>query len=185
MAKRGAKKRIDVDTTLAPRIQAALERGLTVAMACAEVGINQDTYYTYIKEIPEFSDMATRAQAIANSKAVRAFASGLEGQKVNQVEIDEYSETRLNKAGQPYTFKRQTTRKKVIETPADWRAGEAWLKRRDPKNWSEKLEVQHSIKIELVIELVNALEAAGMSAEEFFQKSIARAQLQAENAKRS
>lgn len=185
MAKRGAKKKIDVDITLAPRIQAALERGLTHKMACAEVGITQETFYQYIKTIPEFSELVTRAETVALSKAVKAFATGLEGQKINQVEIDEYTETRLNEDGHPYTFKRQTTRKKVIETPADWRAGEAWLKRRDPKNWSEKLEVQHSIKIELVIELVNALEAAGMSAEEFFQKSIARAQLQAENAKHS
>lgn len=180
----GRKPKIEKDDTLLPRIQNALERGLTVEMACAEAGIAKSTFYEYAKEYSDFSDAVTRAQAIANSKAVKAFASGLEGQKVNQVEIDEYTETRLDKQGKPYTFRKQTTRKKVIETPADWRAGEAWLKRRDPKNWSEKLEIQHNIKIELVLELVSALETAGISAEEFFTKSIARAQQQAIDAKR-
>lgn len=41
-----------------------------------------------------------------------------------------------------------------------------------------------NIKHELIIELVNALQTAGISAEEFFTKSIARAQQQALDAKR-
>lgn len=143
-----AKKKIVKDETLAPRIQSALERGLTVDMACAEVGIVKDTFYRYIKENSDFSDMVTRAQQTALGAAVKAFRSGLEGQKVNQVEIDEFKETRIDKDGKPYTYTKVTTTKKVIENPPDWRAGEAYLKRRDPKNWSEKLFVEFDLNLE-------------------------------------
>lgn len=172
MARKPKTAKIDLDPTLQPRIEAALERGLTIQMACAECGITTETYYQYIKKYPDFSDMVTRAQQTALAKAVGAFRSGLEGQKVNQVEIDEFSETRLDKKGQPYVYKKQTTKKRVIETPPDWRAGEAFLKRRDPQNWSEKLFVEFDLDLAKVLEWAKLLQDFDLKASDVMETML-------------
>lgn len=170
-AKMGANKKLTKDPTLAPRIQACLERGLTIEMACAECGISKATYYNYAKDDLDFLDMVTRAQAVALSKAVKAFASGLEPQKVNHAEINTFTETRIGKDGNPYQYTKESRATKLIETPPDWRAGESWLKRRDRDNWSEKaLELNININIELVAEVVNALQKAGKNPTVIFEK---------------
>jgi hypothetical protein len=180
-AKRGAKKKIEVDPTLAPRIQTCLERGLTHKMTCAECGIIPDTFYRYIREIPDFSDMVSRAETVALAKAVKAFATGLQEQKINHTEIKTYKQTRLRRTVDeegnvievPYTYTEETNTGKLIVTPPDWRAGESWLKRRDRENWSEKaLELNININVEIVAKLVKALEAAGEDPNSVFQRMM-------------
>lgn len=159
-----AKRKLTKDPTLQPRIQAALERGLTDEMACAEVGIHPDTFYEYIKTISDFSDMVTRAKSAALSKAVQAFASGLERTKTVSVKTTEFKETRIRRSKDkdgnvievPYTYSKVTENKEIAEAPPDWRAGEAWLKRRDAKNWSEKLQIEITL-VEKFIQVTAAL----------------------------
>lgn len=176
-----AKKKLTSDPTLAPRIQAALERGLTVAMACAECGITQDTYYRYVREISEFSEMVTRAQQTAHIKAVEVFRSGyLEGSKENHVEINEFTETRTKKGKDkdgnetviPYTYVKKTTTKKVVERPADPRIAVEWLKRRDSQNWSEKLYLEFELDIGKVLEWARLLKDFDLSAGDVMEKML-------------
>lgn len=177
-----AKKKLLKDETLAPRIQEALERGLTVAMTCATVGISQDTFYEYQKTIPEFSDMVTRAQQSAHIKAVEVFRSGLESQKENHVEINEFSETRLDrKTNKPYTYVKKTTTKKVIEHPADPRIAVEWLKRRDSQNWSEKLYLEFELDISKIYEWARLLQDFKQSPADVMEKMLQR--LHAEKSK--
>lgn len=168
----GRKTKLQNDPNLLSGIVSSLELGKTVAMACAENHISQETYFQYVKRYAEFAEAVTRAQQTALGKAVVAFRSGLEGQKANEVQIDEFTETRLNKRGEPYTYVKKTTRKKVVETPPDWRAGEAYLKRRDPKNWSERIDVQFNISLELIFKLATAIEATGVNPSDFFEEML-------------
>lgn len=173
-----AKRKIIKDITLQPRLQAALERGLTDEMACAECGIHKDTFYEYIKVYPDFSDMVTRAKATALTKAVSAFASGLERTKAITVKTTEFKETRLrrvvdekgNLIDVPYTYSKVTENKEIMESPPDWRAGEAWLKRRDAANWSDKLMIEVDTKqLETLLLL---LKAQGIKASDVFASMI-------------
>jgi len=168
----GRKTKLVADPTLMSGIVSSLENGKTVGIACAENHISQATYFVYLQRFPEFLEAVTHAQQLALSKAVVAFRGGLEGQKSNEVQIDEFTETRVNKKGEPYTYVRRTTKKKVVETPPDWRAGEAYLKRRDPQNWSERLDIQFNIKLETVFKLAAAIETSGESPSELFEEML-------------
>lgn len=63
-------------------------------------------------------------------------------QPTKAVEETTFTETRLNRKGEPYTYTRSTVTKRVSELAPDWRASEAYLKRRDPENWAETLVVK-------------------------------------------
>lgn len=171
-AKRGAKKKIEVDKTLAPRIQACLERGLTHKMTCAEVGISQETFYQYIKTTPEFSELVTRAEQVALAKAVKAFASGLEAQKTNHAEITTFTETRIGKDGKPYQYTKETRATKLIETAPDWRAGQAWLERRDRENWGQRIDVVLGVEITVLKRLKEKAAAAGVDLTSVFEEMV-------------
>ena len=175
-----AKKKLTSDKTLAPRIQAALERGLTVDMTCALVGISKETYFKYVREIPDFSDLVFAAQQTAHIKAVEVLRSGLEGQKENHVEIDEFTETRTKKGRDkdgnetviPYNYVKKTTRKKVIERPASPMIAIEWLKRRDSINWSEKLYLEFELDIGKVLEWARLLKDFDLSAGDVMEKML-------------
>jgi hypothetical protein len=182
MARKKNTTKLDLDPTLAPRIQAALERGLTVAMTCAECGIGQDTFYRYMKSNQDFQEAVTRAQQTAHIKAVEVFRSGLESQKENHVEINEFSETRLDrKTNKPYTYVKKTTTKKVIEHPADPRIAVEWLKRRDSQNWSEKLYLEFELDISKIYEWARLLQDFKQSPADVMEKMLQR--LHAEKSK--
>jgi hypothetical protein len=122
-----------------------LEQGNTDIDSCSLVGISQETFYTWIKDKPEFSERVTHARSKARRAAVASWRQGMLPTTVTEDIIDTFSETRINpKTGETYTYTRTTKRKKVVNQPADWRAAEAYLKRRDPDNWSEKIKNEHS-----------------------------------------
>ncbi len=176
-AKRGAKPpgrapQLIKDETLQPRIQAALERGLTHAMACAECGISRETFYQYVKLYSDFSDMVTRAEAVALTKAVKAFASGLEAQKTNHAEITTFTETRIGKDGKPYQYTKETRATKLIETAPDWRAGQAWLERRDRENWGQRIDVVLGVEITVLKRLKEKAAAAGVDLTSVFEEMV-------------
>ncbi len=157
---------------LLPEIQSqlveALSAGVTDAEACACAGVGLSTFYLWqqigqacLDDMPhdrkpktprtqkpyvEFVEAITRARAEARVKAIRAFAAGLEASEISETISESVTEIRLKKDGTPYDYTRNFTRERKLTQPADWRAGEAWLKRRDPENWSDKLSIRIDLK---------------------------------------
>lgn len=158
------------DPVVLATIQRVLSEGGTDKMACAQAGISKETFYQWTHSHPEFSDSCSRARAEALSKAVEAFVGGLVPSKVHTVEVEEYSETRLNRQGKPYQYTKTRKVQKVQENPADWRAGESFLKRRDATDWSDRLLVQVDIK--QLTALLALLDKRGITASEAFEGMI-------------
>lgn len=164
MAKAGRKSKLEVDPTLSTRIADLIAQGLTDAMAYSQAGIGKDTFYRWIRENPDFSDAISRAREKAHLLAVVAFRTGLTKAQTTETTTDTFTETRtrLNKAGAvvPYEYTRTTRTVKAVDHLPDWRAGEAWLKRRDADNWSDKLRIDLGIppeRLELWLTLVKSL----------------------------
>lgn len=137
---------------LTPQLQksfsTAIADGCVIRDVCRALGVSKSTYYNWLARgragearYVDFLDAITRAKAKANMQAVKALRSALKPQKTVVVLEETYSETRIGKNGEPYEYKRTTMRKQVQTAPPDWRAATDFLKRRDPKNWSEKQRV--------------------------------------------
>lgn len=128
-----------------------LTLGVTVEKTCALVGISQETYFQYVKRLPEFSEAVTRAQASIHRAAVGAVRIHLASTEQLITETNTVEETRLRwvktKDGgeeqQPYIYRHTIHTTKVIKSPPDWRAGIEYLKRRDRDNWSDKTLIEH------------------------------------------
>lgn len=162
MGARGMGRSSKLTPQLQKRLVTLLSKGATDKDACELVGITTTSFYRWLEvaeaiesdkphqykpdteadqqKFLDFSDAVTRARAKANKFAIEAFRTGLQmSQIVDEIE-EELTETRLTKKGEPYEYTRKSTRKVVRHMPPDWRAGEAWLKRRDKSNWSERME---------------------------------------------
>jgi hypothetical protein len=92
----------------------------------------------------QFFQATTRAEAKARTLAAKTLRSGMLPTSISEKVIEIFSETRLNKDGKEYTYTRKTERELVRTMPGDWRAAEAYLKRRDPDQWSEKFHQEFS-----------------------------------------
>lgn len=142
-------------------IKKGLEDGWTREMAAAKAGMSKETFFKYQRSNTDFSDMVHSALQTAHLKAVEAFRSGLEDQKEYKVIERTFKETRLNDKGKPYIFSEVVTTKETTTKAKDWRAGAEWLKRRDPKNWADRLIVDFNLDIELVYKYAQAIAALG------------------------
>lgn len=130
-----------------------LTLGCTVRDVCELAGISQETYFQWVKK-PEFSEAITQAQAKARRAAVVAVRVNLADTRNKVTETVTFEETRLrwrktkDSAGnvigeeqQPYTYRKTTVMNRETLIPPDWRAGIEYLKRRDNRNWSDKITV--------------------------------------------
>lgn len=140
--------------TLQQEIVDNLTLGCTVRDCCELAGINTDTFYDWMNKKSDFSDAVTQAQAKARRAAVMAIRINLAETKSKTAETVIFEETRLrwvaikNEAGQvigkeqqPYTYRKTTVTNREAQTPPDWRAGVEYLKRRDNRNWSDKITI--------------------------------------------
>lgn len=118
-----------------------LRNGNTDVDACSRVGISKDTFYEWIKSKPDFSDAVSRARAETRHLAVKAWRSWLKPFEVTEKSTDTFTETRLDKNGNPYDYVRTTVTETVKTMAPDWKAAEAYLKRRDPENWGDRMDV--------------------------------------------
>lgn len=139
---------------LESKIAEYLSGGSTIKDACAAVGIGEATYYEWVNKFPEFSEIATRAQAIARQRAIEAIrlALNVTEQKTETTEL--IKETRLRTVKRtlengsvvveqvPYTHERMIAKTSTTKIPPDWRAGVEYLKRRDKEHWSEKQTIE-------------------------------------------
>lgn len=133
---------------IAADIVKLLASGCIIADVCSKVGINQDTYFEWVKRHPEFSEMTDRAKADANVGAAMSMRKAMMPHDVASETVKTVSETRLRKvrgkdgiSEQPYEYTK-TERSRTVTNEFDWRAALEFLKRRDPDNWSEKLIIR-------------------------------------------
>jgi transposase len=128
-----------------------LERGVTVKDACAAVGIDEKTYYNWIKrgeandpEYIQFFQLTNRAHNAAKIAMIESLYVASQRRTERTVTVKTYRETRLRKTAEgeevPYTYEKQW--ETVTTTPmlGDWRAAESYLKRRHSDEWSERIE---------------------------------------------
>lgn len=141
---------------LSPDLQAKiverLQAGATIQATCDSVGIHKQTFYNWMEQgekaksgaFFDFFDAATRAQADGLIQAAIRFRQGMNPYDAETVTTESFEETRLDKEGKPYTYRKTVTKRTVAHMPGDWRAAADYLARRDPENWArtapQKLE---------------------------------------------
>ena len=145
-------RKTKLNTKLQRDICRLLAKGATDETACNQVGISKQTFYNWLAkgeaesvnggEFFDFLDAVTQAKSKAHVVATTAFYAGLQSTIVKETITETFIETRLDKAGNPYEYKKVTEREVERKLPPDWRAGEAWLKRRDKENWSDKTTIE-------------------------------------------
>lgn len=155
-----------------------LKKGATIADTCNYVGIHVDTYFEWLKrgeadESPfsEFSEAVTRAQAAAHIKAVEAIKTALDPLTTNSTTTETYTETRISPFGKEFEYKEVKKRENITVAPPDWRAAVEYLKRRDPKHWSESVKLELSNPA-LLKELLDLLKANGLDDAQVFRDMI-------------
>ncbi len=122
----------------------------------------------------EFMEGVTRARAKARRRAIQALKFGAEGGTSKRVVTKLFTETRQTRDGKgTWEYKREETiNESTIHAP-DWRAGEAYLKRRDPDNWSERtVNMEMNFETEIVKRIkAGAVDYAGLM-DEFNDKPL-------------
>lgn len=164
---------------LVKQITDVLAGGATIRDACAHVGITENTFFTWVNTKSEFSKSVTYAQQQARLAAVLAIKQAVRGvqQTSNTTETFTETRTRLNKAGEvvPYDYKRTAVKQTVTNLAPDWRAAIEYLKRRDPEHWSERQQIEMTLKghVEILAKVIQEAESAGISASDLFNNILA------------
>ncbi|MCZ2078933.1 MAG: hypothetical protein LC130_28535 [Bryobacterales bacterium] len=142
-----------------------------VETACNALGISDSTYYAWRKrgreeqdrrtawegkeppgkreqarrdrEAPflEFLEATTRAIAQGEAYAIDALRRGTLPSETVVKTHEVFTETRLKQDGSTYEYTRTIEREQVTESPGEWRPALEFLKRRDPKRWSEQVNL--------------------------------------------
>ncbi len=141
-------RRSKLTPELTESILELLRIGVPDIHACAAVGIAPKTFYEWLKEGEaaksgkkrEFCNSVTRARAEAIQNAVDCLHQGMMPARTKTVSTDKFSETRLNKKGEPYKYTKATEKTQLTESPGDWRAAVEYLKRRDNEHWGDKVD---------------------------------------------
>ncbi len=129
-----------------------LSKGATDKDVCASVGIDESTFYGWLKDGREkrsptkieFLEAVTRARASARLVAVESVRSGMLPIEIISETQETITETRLTKDGKPYEYSKTINKRMVQQQPGDWRAGIEYLKRRDPEHWTDRVVVSFS-----------------------------------------
>lgn len=151
-------------TKLNPELQQKiierLQAGSTIKATCDSVGLGVSTFYQWVEigeaylagldhdRMPrlivereayaEFAEGTTRAQADGLIQAAVRFRQGMNPYDTESVTTETLEETRLDKDGKPYTYRKTITKKTIAHFPGDWRAAAEYLARRDPENWARQ-----------------------------------------------
>lgn len=150
------------------RIDELLGIGCSIEVTCDQVAIDRQTFYNWkgrslhLRELADrhpfalatekdilylvFFDVIRQAQSRAHVLATQAFQSGLVDYRYLESEAYTYTETRLRKGKDgeeiPYTYQELRFRDVERVIRREWRAGEAFLKRRDPATWNPPTKIE-------------------------------------------
>lgn len=69
----------DMTPSTVTKLMAAFNNGFNVQEACFYSGISKQTYYRWLKEDPDFSDLMERAKSAPNSKAKEIVIQAING----------------------------------------------------------------------------------------------------------
>lgn len=138
-----------LNKTLQSKLVKVLKTGATVADACQHVGIHKDTFYDWLKrgeageaEFSDFSDAVSRAFGNAKVVAIGTLRNAMTPYKQTSTTVETFTETKLDRSGKPYEYKRQTERKSVTVMAGDWRAAVEYLKRRFADEWGDRQKIE-------------------------------------------
>lgn len=135
-----------------------LAAGCIVEDVCAKVGISKETFYSWQATNAYFLDAVTRARAAANTNATLSLRRGMDAHDIVTKTVKKINETKLRPVVLPdgtrteETYIYEKTEETVSTTrDSDWRAAMEYLKRRDPKNWAERLIIQVDAESEEIL----------------------------------
>ena len=132
----------EVVETLAKHIK----KGSTITSACDAVGISKQTFYDWKKNKADFSDAIKKAQSVADKKVENALFKTAVGYTVTEKEYRSMqmrgfeTEKKLVK----------TVKKKVLPNVT---AQIFWLKNRNPEEWKDKQDIEHSGEVGVKYEI--------------------------------
>lgn len=101
---------------------------------CKKLGISKDTFYTYIKKYPDFSEAIKRGKAPVDFQVENAMLKRALGYDYEEETI-EYE----NQDGKPAIKSKKTIKKHI---PSDVGAGIFWLTNRNNDKWKRNRDVQ-------------------------------------------
>jgi transposase-like protein len=132
--------------TLTARICTLLATGEhTIADVCKQVGISEETFYSWKREKPEFSEALKKVEEQRLEAYRRMALSGL----AKTLDVYEYEEVTTEYAddgkGKPKVKSRKVTKKKVMPNVA---AIIYTLNNRDPHNWQQRKHVELSGQVQ-------------------------------------
>ena len=133
--KRGAGRPTDCTPEIIERVAALVRAGNYVIIACGEAGICRVTYYDWLKrgetgEEPyaTFLNTVTRAEQVAEATAVAQLRQAGQDHRTRDGEV----EVRVEQPDGSVNVYTETW------VPGDWRATEAYLRRRHTDRWGDK-----------------------------------------------
>jgi len=125
-----------------------LKQGATITSTCQAIGISRETFYDWMKKKPDVSDTIKKAMAIPDKKVENAlFKSATMGHRYKEKEFKAVA------VGEKIKMIPLKTVTKII--PPNVTAQIFYLKNRQPDEWSDKQDIEHSgdlnIKVERII----------------------------------
>lgn len=137
-----------------------IKTGVSIADACAHVGIAQSTYYDWMARgeagdegFTEFSEAISRARVDAKITAIGTIRTAMSPFTQKSTKTQTYTEIRevkdksgnliLDEDGKPvtYEYKEVTVTKTVTVMQGDLKAALEYLRRRYPDEWGDRLRV--------------------------------------------
>lgn len=131
----GGQKYHDGIPALVRSIARRSERGLTDAELAKKIGVAVRTIHRWKKEHPEFRDALIETKAVADARVELSLFRRATGYSVTKVEVTTENGVET---------KRVT---KTEEIAPDVQACRLWLMNRDPDNWRDKQQIEHSGEI--------------------------------------
>lgn len=156
-----------------------VKMGVTVADACAHVGISEAIFYIWMSNgsagdvgYVEFFEDINRARNAAKVTAIRTLHAALSPTVGKSVIVDTFTETKVDTFG--HETKHTTVKEHEVTTtyPADWKAAVEYLKRRFPGEWSEKRILELGLSDDLLKRLEDIAKQAEIPASALFEQMV-------------
>lgn len=168
-----------LNKTVQNKIIKVLRTGVSINDACAYVGIDETTFYGWMRrgeageqEFLQFFQSVNRARNAAKVKATNTLHAALSPTVGRSKITDTFTEDRTDSFGHLSQYKTVKEHEVVTSYPADWRAAVEYLKRRYPDDWSEKRILELGISPELLKRLEDVAKQANVPASQLFENMI-------------